>query len=279
MALKDRLIQAGRLIPVALGKVGEGVVINVQTLVGQSVDVFIQDQTSETVDYHMSQTLNTVTLAADTNMGDTSVTLAAGHNMVNGNHIEFTESLRFFQAQVTNVATNVITLDMPLDFAFTTAAMANRVTVEMDVVGTLANPQIFSITPPAGVRWDVVRIIFLIEGDAAMQSNLFGSLPALTNGIVIRTVNSTTKVQFNCKSNGEFAEIAYDIAYDDRAGVPAGIFAFRCRRTWGGQNKTGVVLRLPGSDGGELQHLVQDDLEDAAMITYRARVQGHIVED
>jgi hypothetical protein len=253
--------------------------VNVKTATGESVDIFIQDQTSETVDYHLSQIINAVTLAVNTTIEDTAVTLTAGHGMVAGNYLELVEGIRFYQAQVTNVNVNVITLDTPLDFAFTTAAAGNRVTVDMDVDGSLANPEIFSIVPPAGVKWDIVRIIFVIQGDAAMDSRLFGSLPALTNGIVVRSVNSTQKAQFNCKSNGEFAEIAYDIAYDDRAGVAAGIYAFRCRRTWGSQGKTGVVIRLDGDEGGELQHLVQDDLLDAAMISYHARVQGHIVED
>ena len=66
----------------------------------------------------------------------------------------------------------------------------------------------------------------------------------------------------------------YDVVYSDKA--PAGYFGLNFRRTFGGQNKNGVVIRLCADDSDTLQVIIQDDLTD--LDDFSVIAQGHIVE-
>jgi hypothetical protein len=174
---------------------------------------------------------------------------------------------------VINVATDTITVDRPLDFAFTSASTLGRiVTTEMAVSGSLASPQIFSIRAGATER-DHTRLIVSMLDDTTMDDGRFGGGTALANGLVFRIVNSFQKTIFNWKSNGEMANFCYDVSYSDKA--PAGQYGLRARISFGGQDKHGVVLRLGTND--VLQFVVQDDL--TGLVSLKAVVQGHITED
>lgn len=48
------------------------------------------------------------------------------------------------------------------------------------------------------------------------------------------------------------------------------------RRSFGGQDKNGVVIRVDGDLGESLELLIQDDL--TGLETFRIVVQGHVVE-
>lgn len=87
------------------------------------VPVNVQDQTSTVLDFFFREVLNTITLAINTTPNTNTITLAAGHNVVAGDTIVLKEGVAYFQANVLNVATNTITLDSPVDFPFTTAAI------------------------------------------------------------------------------------------------------------------------------------------------------------
>jgi hypothetical protein len=57
------------------------------------------------------------------------------------------------------------------------------------------------------------------------------------------------------------------------------IKGFTSRLTWGGQSKHGVVIRLDGNLGEELQVLIQDDLVTASANTvFNMIAQGHEVQ-
>lgn len=49
------------------------------------------------------------------------------------------------------------------------------------------------------------------------------------------------------------------------------------RRSFAGQDKNGVVIRLNGDQGDEFQVIVQDNL--TGLTHFRTVVQGHVVED
>ena len=240
------------------------------------LDVAIQDQTSTIVDLYAHEHIGgIITLTAPTALDNTVLNVAAGHGAVIGNYICLKEGFNFYQGEVLAVTANTITLDTPLDFAYTAGATCTATNIQMNVNGTAAVPRIFHIRPNVGVKWDIVRMILVMEGSTAMDSSLFGNIAALTNGIVIRKKDGTYKNIFNAKSNADFANRSFDVAYDDRAGVPAGIYSFRCRRTFGGQSKNGVVIRLDGDLLEDFQILVRDPL--AALGKFNAIFQGHIV--
>jgi len=111
---------------------------------------------------------------------------------------------------------------------------------------------------------------------AAMDDSKFGSLDALTNGVVLRKKNGEVKNIFVVSDNGGIAERCYDTDYPTK--VPAEIYAFRARRTFGGQDKNGVVVRLDGSESEELQIIIQDALSGGTLTKFAVVAQGHVVE-
>lgn len=238
-----------------------------------ATDVFIQDQHSTIVDLHLHEHGIDLTLAINTVLGSKIITLEPGHGLAFGNFISFEEVGRCYEGQVIAVAVDDITLDSPLDFAFTIAANLHESKPDLNVNG-LVTPVVFHNGPASGCKWDITRMIFLIESTQIMDSSKFGSLDALINGIVVRKKDGTFKNIFNVKTNGEFALRSFDVVYDDRA--PAGTFGFRVRTTFAGQSKRGVTIRLDGNLGDELETLVQDDL--TGLSKFRIIMQGHRVQ-
>lgn len=240
------------------------------------VDVNIQDQTTQDIDLLLQQELNVGNLlAADTIIDDKQITLTAGHGAVVGNSVCFREGKSFTQEIITAVNVNLITLDSPLDKVYTTAADICIGNVNMAVNGSVT-PVIFKIGPlPAGEdKWDLTRILGNITDDSVMDDSKFGGISALTNGIFFRRNNGVYKNLFNVKTNGELSLRMYDTKYSDKA--PAGTYGFSFRRTWAGQSKSGVTIRLDSADSDVFECVVQDDL--TGLTTFKVAVQGHVVE-
>jgi hypothetical protein len=243
--------------------------------VNGATDVFIQDQTTDIVDLYLHKHIGSdITITSNTAVGDRTINVASGHGAVAGNVVCLKEGERYYQGTILSVTATKITLDTPLDYAFTTGAYCSPTTIDLNVDGSVT-PVEFHIRPNVGVKWDITRVMFYIEGTGTMDSGLFGDIAALTNGVVLRKKDGTYKNIFNVKSNGDFANRAYDISYDSRA--PAGTSAVRVRRSFGGQDKNGVVVRLDGTSLDELEILVQDNL--TGLVNFYVIAQGHIVED
>lgn len=238
-------------------------------------DTFDQDQFSTIVDLYMHEHIGSpITITSPTALDDTVLTVLAGHGAVAGNLVCIKESERFYQGEILSVTATTITLDTPLDYAFTVGAICTATSKELAVNGAVTT-QVFHVRPNTGVKWDITRMIFFIEGTGAMDNGKFGDIAALTNGIVVRKKDGTYKNIFNIKSNGDFATRAYDITYDAKA--PAGTTAVRVRRTFSGKDKNGVVIRLNGDVADDLEILVRDNL--AGLVSFNVIVQGHLVED
>lgn len=244
---------------------------------GSKVPVSVQDQTTDIIDVYMMRMLNNVTIAVNTSIGDRNVTLEAGHGFSVNDWVCFQEDNRLYQAQAIAVNGDIITFDTPLDYAFTSNAFGCRSNINMNVDGSVT-PIIFRIKPRSehfNLSWDVTRVICHITDNNDMDDSLFGSRTSLTNGFLLRKKDGDYKNLFNVKTNGQFAEIAYDVAYDSRA--PAGQYGFRVRKTWAGQDKSGVVIRLEPRKDDELQALVQDDL--TTQNRFICRIIGHLTNE
>ena len=245
-----------------------------------ALDVNIQDQHSEIIDLHLTMIIQQVAIAVNTNIDDLVITLTTGAEPTDGNLICLKEGVAFYQGLILSHSANGgnwdVTLDTPLDFAFTTSGGCSENSEHLNVDGSAA-PIIFSISPSnltPGTKWDIVRVTFQIIDNTSMDDAKFGGLIALTKGIVVRVKNGITKNIFNSKTNADFALHAYDIAYSDKS--PAGSYGFRSRRTFGGQSKNGVTIRLNADTKDEFQILIQDDL--TGLTDFCAVAQGHIVE-
>lgn len=257
-----------------------GVTAAVEDNDGQGcVAVCVQDQVTETQDAFFNQEVSSFTLAIDTvESGQTTLnyafTATGGHGIAIANEVLLLDVVgdRALQAVVINVVGDVITIDRPIDNVYPAATALGRiVTSNMNVVGSLATPQIFTFR--AGVdAVDVTRILItMIGGSSTMDDGKFGNIAALTNGIVLRIFNGLHKTIFNFKTNSEIKQFCYDVQYSENA--PAGDSGLTARITFGGQDKHGVVLRVSGTD--VIQWIVQDDL--GGLNSMKASIQGHKV--
>lgn len=231
----------------------------------------IQNNQAELVGLKICLFLGNIALASNTTIDTWQVTLVAGHGVVVGNTICFRENGRHYQAVALVVATNLVTLDTPLDYAFTTAATGFRSTEQMNVNGSVTR-QIFKVAPQAGSKWDILGCEFIITDNAAMDAGTFGGIPALTRGIVVRKKDIVYKNIFNAKTNGDLSFRCDSLEYDDRASG-AGVYGVRAYRTFNIRNE--IAIRLDGDLGDEFQVIIQDDL--TGLISFRSGVWGHVV--
>lgn len=249
----------------------------------RGVPIFSLDQTTNPLAVPFLKERTTTSLSTDASKGDTQVSLTAAHGAVIGDILEMASLTildLFVQARITNVVVNDITLDQPLNTDYATTDIAIVSTDNMLVNASLAVPQIFTILPLPTQQGDMVRIVLDIRGTNEMDFSSFGGDTALANGCLVRIRQSDGNFRnlFNFKSNGDFINQAFDHAFlQPKQGNT--IKGFTSRITWGGQSKHGVVIRLDGAAGEELQVLIQDDLETAATNTmFRMIAQGHEVQ-
>lgn len=238
-----------------------------------ALDVYIQDQTSDIVDYYLCRTLLVLTLSDTTIIDNRNiiVTDATGVNV--GTYICIQEAARAFQAQILSISGDTLKLDTPLDYNFSTSASIENRSPDLDVDGS-GSPISAVLAPAPGVKWDVTRIIIVMRHSTAGADNLFGNLPSLTNGIVLRKSDGIHHTIFNAKNNGQLAERMYDVEYKPAIGTSDD--ATRARRSFNGQDKNGVVIRLDGDSNEKLEVLIQDNL--TGLNSFRIVAQGHIVE-
>lgn len=241
-------------------------------------DVALQDQSSPIVDVFLTRKLGTCTLAAPVAFDARTLTLVAGHgftaDLLNGNMIEISEGGRWFQSRVKTVSTNTLTVNNPFCCAFTTAATVKRVTHDMNINAS-ASPVLYTALPPTGVQWDINIMSFNMLDDTAMDDSKFGGIPALSNGVVYRTVDGETQIIFNSLDNGCFLRHC-DTEDPYSAKAPAGLYGFNAKRRMNGQNGDGVARRLGGSEVNEFQAVVYDDL--SGLTRFWTVLRGHVVE-
>ena len=245
------------------------------------IPVNIQDQTTRPFSLRMAEVLDdTISLAATVTQGAYTFDLSPGHGVTTGESLLFAECNgmpHLYWGSVLNVSTNTITLDTPAPYPFIPGEVSiYKYSSALNVNGS-STPRVFRVPNVFETSVDITRILFHIRDDAPMDPATFGGLSALTRGLVFRkSVNSSYYINYwNVKTNGNFAEIAYDTKYDDRNLPPAGLYGFTSRITYAGQEKHGVVIRLAQDDAIEI--VVQDDL--TGLSYFSAMLEGHFVQD
>lgn len=242
-------------------------------------EVALQDQHTLALDLDFIKALAApTTLTADVDIGDTVISLTSVTGFVAGCVVGLfsPDGFFYFGEQVGAPATLDITLDTPVDKAFsltdTTVICASK---NMAVNGAVTT-QIFQIGPVGGgteVEIDITRILGYLQDDVAMSDDKFGGGSALTKGIVLRHNNGSINNLWNAKTNGRLALICGgDFNYTDKA--PATSFGARFRNSYAGTEKHGVTIRLEPGDILEL--LVQDDISGQEVFNMMA--QGHVVD-
>lgn len=248
-----------------------------------SRDVAVQDQFTEIIDLHMTRLIDTAVLRSALAIDDRVAEITVVTTPVVGDMISLkdVDGVAFYQGEiiaVTPVAGDDydVDLDIPLDFPYSIADEITLRSPDMNVNGSVI-PIVFSVSPVglmAGTEWDITRMIYAVNGSGAMDDGLFGDQPALFRGIVFRSSDGITKTIFNAKNNGDFAEHGYDREYSSKA--PAGQTSVLVRRTFAGQSKNGVVVRIRADAGDGFACIIQDNL--SLLVKARGVAQGHIVE-
>ncbi|MCK5018482.1 MAG: hypothetical protein KAS32_15590 [Candidatus Peribacteraceae bacterium] len=241
-----------------------------------NVEVVLQDQVTEPIDALFAQSISNFTISADTTASSATslnydFAATAGHGIITGDEILLLDTVgdRALQAVVTNVVTNTITIDRPIDHIYPSASTLGRiVTTEMAVDGS-STPQIFTVragTTPI----DFTRFILTMLDGTAMDDGKFGGLDSLDNGTVIRVVTEgNVRTLTHWRSNADLKDDMYDVTYSNKA--PAGQFGLSSRWTF---TKGEFVVDLDGSTGDYLEILVQDDLSGLA--DFEVKGQGRI---
>lgn len=256
------------------------------------LDISITDQATPVVDKFLTQKLADVTLASPVSLDDRTVTLEAGHGFTAPGMIEIEEGIHTYQSRVIAVDTNTLTVTNPFCCDFTTAAIARRVSPDMNINASAVAPVVFSQKPPEGIRLDINILAINIRDGSAMDDTTFGGIPALTNGVVFRTLDGNAQNIFTAIDNGcIIRHCDTGDPFTDRA--PAGEYALNSKRRFNGQQGDGVARRIVGENvhkkefiGGELidvtippsefQAIIADNL--TGLTRFWCVIRGHQVE-
>lgn len=240
------------------------------------VPVNIQDQTSPPFDLYFAEDTGTQTnLDIPTNIGDITIQVVSSAGFSVGDFIGIFGGARYYFATIRLIVANVITVDTPLDFAFSSLVPVVLLNRDMDVSGTLAAPRTFQIRGPAspGQQIDITRFMLAMETTSAPDLDEFGNLAPLDNGLVLRRTDTEYRNIWNIKTNFDFGLHAYDwTRLSVFGGAADGILV---RYSFAGADKHGVTIRL--AQGETLELLVQDDI--TGLVKFRCLAEGHEVTD
>lgn len=245
---------------------------NAVNATNNALDVNIQDQHTKIVNLSLHVDSTNTPLRLDANVDDYKIGVQSGHGAVSGSIVLLIEGSTYYEGTCISSTTDTITLDTPLDSGFASGVCNVIVGVRNLNLNGSSTRVIAHIQSPVGISIDITRMIFYIEDNTSMDDSKFGGVSRLVKGVVLRKKNGYYQNIFNAKTNGDLALQSYDASYTTAA--PAGNYGFRCRRTFSGQEKNGVTIRL--DPGDELELLIQDDL--SGLVYFYAIAQGHVVE-
>ena len=280
--INSRKLEGGSIKPV-IPVIPNDYSYPITTLVGQKVDVSIQDQHTTPIDFYFLQ-INGVPTTLDgaiTTVNPTTFVytfdVTDATNFAVGNYagiFQDAEAERFFFAEILNVAGTTITVDTPIDFNYDDGVTVASFDRNINVNGAVT-PQIFQVEvgPSSISEVDLNRQLWQMKTDTAVQLDEFGDLTRLTNGCVLRIVRADGTINniWNIKDNAQMSLHSYDVTFYTALGQ--GQDGLSCRMTYNGQDKRGVTIRL--APGDKLQFVVQDDLTD--LDEFFLMMHGHFV--
>lgn len=222
-------------------------------------------------------TATTTTFASDASAGATSIVLTSATGFAIGNFISLAGANReVVFPKIINLVGTTATLDRPIDNNYLTGDSIVRVIISMDVAGTLASPQSFKLQPATGSVWHLTRILIEMTHSTSGDNGLFGNLPALTNGVVLRRYDGITGkfATFTIwRTNSDIVTDMYDVTYAARSGG-GGNYGTNCRGTF---TNAGAIIYLDGNNEDYVEVLIQDDI--SALDSFRIKGQGHFEQE
>jgi len=236
--------------------------------------VNIQDQHTEIVDYRLHRNIDTTSLTVASTIDSSFIVVNDVSGADAGHYIHLISNTRYYEGEIVSISNDTLYMDNPMDTVFAVDQVAQIFSDSLNIDAS-GGRVIAEIEPPPSLQWDITRMIIYIQGAGAMDDSKFGDQAALTNGVVFRVKNGQQWNVFNAKTNGDFSLHTFDATYTDKAG--GGSNAIRIRRSFAGQAKNGVTIRLDGATMDQLQVILQDDLD--GLEKFIVVIQGHVVTD
>ena len=240
----------------------------------RGLDVHTVDVHSRPVNefFHEDTTTET-TLAVATTSQDTQIEVAstAGFSVGDSMYIHSIVDERSYP-EIIAINANVFDLDRLLDNSASIGDVVEHVSFNMAVNGAVT-PVAFRLEPHVEEEWHLRRFLVTMTHASAADDSKFGSITALTKGIVLRRYDGATgrfSTFTSWKTNGDMAADACDVSYGDKAG--GGKHSTRVRFSL--HTASGTTPKINGAAGDFLEVLVQDDL--TGLDTLRLKAQGHI---
>lgn len=222
----------------------------------------------------------TLTVAVVGDGTEYQISIADATGFANGDYIHINTTLvetthpRIVSASPALPTTGpvVLTLDRRLDAAHGIGDEVVQAVIDMSsITATMASPVIYYASPYGTEVWHVTRILFELTHGTAGDLGLFGDLPALTNGVVIRALVSGQYYTFtNWKQNSNMKVDMYDVQFDPRSGG-GGQYGTTGRGTF---TNAGAIVRLDAAQGDRLELLVQDNI--TLLDSFTMKAQGHL---
>ena len=246
---------------------------------GSYIDVSVQDQTTPPVDFYFTKAPGARTsLSASVAIDDYDITVVDATGCSPGDYFGVFNIAgdRAYFGEILSIATNTLTMDTPIDFAFQSGDTATCLNRNLGVDGSTTS-QIFSVKVGSGSSSsiDICRLMISMLTDGTPSLAKFGDLDKLDKGLILRRVDGDIRNIWNVKDNGEFANLTFDYDPHLSTNPSQGQNGANFRNSFNGPDKHGAVIRL--YPGDELQLIVQDDLSD--LTRFRVIAQGHFTDE
>lgn len=237
----------------------------------QSVHIVdVQHQVVNELFHAHTGTTSTVAVASDP--GDIAIEVASDAAFIVGDVVQINDGIieTTFPIITAKPGGNVLQFDRPLDFGYGIGDQIEVVHTDLrTTAGTLGAPIAHVARPEPGVIWHIKRILISMTHPAAATDDKFGSIAALTNGVVLRArVNGQIGSFTNWKTNGDIILDMFDVRYSDKAG--SSLFGTSGR---GSFDRIGATVELNGDNNDHLELLVQDNL--TGLSSFFVNAQGY----
>lgn len=178
--------------------------------------------------------------------------------------------------QILTIAVDTITVDMPLENNYTTAATVAVFDINLANADGSVTREIYSSTPPLDEVWHITTITMILENTIALGQpsiDLFGAIPALTRGLVLRIEDGTDRNIRTFRTNSDFMEYfgGINITFEQKVGGGNWLTTV----VWPLKNLTDAIIKLDGSIGDTANWIIQDDLSIAGSVNIEIVFQGH----
>ena len=237
----------------------------VKTAIINGIDVHIQSQTSNLFQYFLMDEQKTdIGLTSAVTLDDETINVTAGHGFTGaaGEYLVIRNGDEFTQLKVTGVATDAISIEMPISRGYPLSAVIVRGNINMNIDGN-AVPTTFKYCNhtneiPVTIPIDISTVIITMQhGTNVPDDGKFGGLTALSKGIYFRKINNTSVNLGNYITNQSFKADGGIVEYTTKA--PAGTngtnIVFNIEEIFG------QVIRLDPRSGDKFTSDVRDDID------------------